>query len=60
MERRKNGGVDFIKTYHMHIRRSIFKKCKITIETLVNCFKKKEWKFFIPIKENEVYKVADM
>lgn len=46
MERSKNGGVDFTKTYHMHIRSSIFKRCKITIETLANHFKKKERKLY--------------
>lgn len=60
MKRRKNGGVDFTETYHMHIRSSIFKRCKITIETLANRFKKKERKLFIPILENEVYKIAEM
>lgn len=60
MERKKNEGVDFTKTYRMHTQSSIFKKCKITIETLANHFKKKERKLFIPIMENEVYKIAEM
>lgn len=60
MKGRKNGGADFTKTYHMHIPSSIFKRCKITIGTLANRFKKKERKLFIPILENEVYKIAEM